>query len=857
MNYLSYIPLLAATGSLWVFLTPLAWGQARTLSQPLSSVPTIAQASKYTGIVKEVDDIAEKITVKIDSKYNGNGSGVIIAKQGRDYYVLTAGHVVGKKSNLKNKGCDSTNQEQEKYNIITPDGKNYEVKKDQITCFKGVDIAVVKFTSDKTYQMATLADYSLFGSKSPIFISGFPTEIKKNNYQRKLTTGFFLESQFDITQARKANFLIQDFNSLRSELNMLYTALSSGGMSGGPVLDNRGRLIGINTGTEWEPDNQKIKTYLGYSLGVSVKSFLARLKETNIKPENLNRISSLPPNLSDSENDSIINQLKTSPPSKNATAEEWLNYGNELWRVKKYFEAITAFDQAVNLAPNFAEAYYGRSVAKWSNQKQPTGIRRSEALADLEQAIKLKSNFVEAWRKKGEVIGYSDPIAAIAAYEKATEATKQSRKDFLPFLQLCSSLSDFGFPERAFTACTKSLDLQPTALGYYTRGFIYYVLTSDNWDNHQRAIADYDQAIELAPDFAFAYESRAKAYSWSGNCQKAIADYTKLIEIEPNNKNYYSERAECYKLLNNLKKAETDFKKAQEIELSESNRKQPQDKPLNNPEDNFGFFVYYNESTTYLNLSHLDYPKAIDNLNKSIELYPDYYEAYIRRGDSYNSLGDYQKAIENFNQAISLRPNAIEAYQRLGEAYEALKNDVQAIANFTKVIELNPRSYSGYSSRGYFYFTLKDYQKALADFTTIIEKNLASYLLISPEFKDITYRGLNGSAYVSRGAVYSKLNQYEAAVKDYGKAIEMNFGWIDSLKSNPKGLENVLATFEKAITMNPNNVEAYINRGNIYIQTGNKQKAIEDLQKAAQLFQQQGNTASYETVMGILRQLGN
>jgi S1-C subfamily serine protease len=185
MNYLSYIPLLAATGSLWFFLTPLAWGQARTLSQPLSSVSTIAQTPKYTGIVKEVDDIAEKITVRIDRKNSDeDGSGVIVAKQGQDYYVLTAGHVVGKKLNLKNKGCDFTNEKEEKYSIITPDGKNYEVKKDQITCFKGVDMAVVKFTSDKTYQAATLADYPLFGSKSPIFISGFPTKIKKNNYQR-------------------------------------------------------------------------------------------------------------------------------------------------------------------------------------------------------------------------------------------------------------------------------------------------------------------------------------------------------------------------------------------------------------------------------------------------------------------------------------------------------------------------------------------------------------------------------------------------------------------------------------------------------------------------------------------------
>jgi tetratricopeptide (TPR) repeat protein len=177
--------------------------------------------------------------------------------------------------------------------------------------------------------------------------------------------------------------------------------------------------------------------------------------------------------------------------------------------------------------------------------------------------------------------------------------------------------------------------------------------------------------------------------------------------------------------------------------------------------------------------------------------------------------------------------------------------------NFTKVIELNPRSHTGYSSRGYFYFTLKDYQKALADFTTIIEKNLANNFLVPPELKDVGYRGIKGLTYVSRGAVYSKLNQYEAAVKDYGKAIEINVGSFEFLKSDPKGLENVLTTFEKAITMNPNNVEAYYYRAIIYIQTGNKQKAIEDLQKTAKLFQEKGNTEEYKRVMEVLQQLGN
>ena len=348
----------------------------------------------------------------------------------------------------------------------------------------------------------------------------------------------------------------------------------------------------------------------------------------------------------------------------------------------------------------------------------------------------------------------------------------------------------------------------------------------------------------------------------SGNCQKAIADYTKLIEIEPNNKNHYSERAECYKLLNNIKEAGTDLKKVQEIELIESNRKQPQDKPLNNSEDNFGFFVYFAEANPYLNPSHPDYRKAIDNLNKSIEIYPDYYQAYINRGESYNSLGNYQKAIENFNQAINLRPNATAAYQGRGEAYKALKNNAQAIANFSKIIELSPYSFSAfnaYLSRGTFYFTtIKDYPKALADFNAIIDsKILHDCILVPPNVRNDLYIMFTSSVYGNRGRIYTKLNQYEAAIKDYGKSMEFSSSWFDSFKNEPELVNNILADFEKPIAMNPNNVEAYYYRAIIYIQTGNKQKALEDLQKTAQLFQEKGNTEEYKRVMEVLQQLKN
>ena len=96
-------------------------------------------------MAKKLDDIAQQITVLINSKNSGNGSGAIIAKEGNTYYVLTAAHVV---------------QNPDSYNLVAPDGTTYQLDANQMTVLPEVDLAIVKFTSEKTYSVATLARYN-------------------------------------------------------------------------------------------------------------------------------------------------------------------------------------------------------------------------------------------------------------------------------------------------------------------------------------------------------------------------------------------------------------------------------------------------------------------------------------------------------------------------------------------------------------------------------------------------------------------------------------------------------------------------------------------------------------------------
>jgi serine/threonine protein kinase len=79
------------------------------------------------------------------------------------------------------------------------------------------------------------------------------------------------------------------------------------------------------------------------------------------------------------------------------------------------------------------------------------------------------------------------------------------------------------------------------AEGYYNRGRACYVQ-----GKLDEAIADYNTAIQLNPDYAKAYNSRGRSYYDQGKLDEAIADYTKAIRIDPNVADTYYSRGRAY-----------------------------------------------------------------------------------------------------------------------------------------------------------------------------------------------------------------------------------------------------------------------------------------------------------------------
>jgi lipoprotein NlpI len=94
----------------------------------------------------------------------------------------------------------------------------------------------------------------------------------------------------------------------------------------------------------------------------------------------------------------------------------------------------------------------------------------------------------------------------------------------------------------AVTAFNKAIELSPNfAAAYASRAHVYHML-----GQHQQGIADYSQAISRQVGYVQAYYNRGNVYSDSGQYQRALADYSEALRLNPRYTDAYYNRGLVY-----------------------------------------------------------------------------------------------------------------------------------------------------------------------------------------------------------------------------------------------------------------------------------------------------------------------
>ena len=199
--------------------------------------PQTAQATP----AKNVEQTAKSITVRIRS-WMSSGSGIILHRQGTSYTVLTAAHVV--------------EDIQQDYRIsIGSDAA--QVTPNSIQHLPGLDLALLEFTSSETYPVADLGNSINLKLGQPCYIFGFPNKVSEFN-QGQVTANLH--------------------QVLDQGISLTCSALTSKGMSGGPMLNQQGEVIGV-LAERYTPDIRSATSIV--SAGVPVNTFLQTLPDLN------------------------------------------------------------------------------------------------------------------------------------------------------------------------------------------------------------------------------------------------------------------------------------------------------------------------------------------------------------------------------------------------------------------------------------------------------------------------------------------------------------------------------------------------------------------------------------------------
>ncbi len=237
------------------------------------------------------------------------------------------------------------------------------------------------------------------------------------------------------------------------------------------------------------------------------------------------------------------------------------------------------------------------------------------------------------------------------------------------------------------------------------------------------------KAIEIYPDYADAFETRAYWHKMLEKFDEAAGDYTRVIELQPKKYESYYFRADIAKTRAE-KSADASQKKIFYDEALRDYSKVIELKPAD-------YDSLRHRGNIYVGREEFD--KAIDDLNKSVKLmnkagvpYPEdfYYDrglAFVRRADKRKSQNganeetkrDYEAAIQDFSSAISLQSEKVNFYSMRGYTFYQQNNFDNAIKDLTVAIEKrqsNPDKFNFYW-RGTAYEKLGKTDLAAADLT--------------------------------------------------------------------------------------------------------------------------------------------
>ncbi|MEA5604261.1 CHAT domain-containing protein [Nostoc sp. UHCC 0252] len=248
----------------------------------------------------------------------------------------------------------------------------------------------------------------------------------------------------------------------------------------------------------------------------------------------------------------------------------------------------------------------------------------------------------------------------------------------------------------AIASYDQAIELQPQFSEYwFNRG-----LTLFHLERFDEAIASYETAIELKPDFYKAWYNRGGTLGELGYFEEAIASFDKAIEVKPDYQEAWSSKGLALLKLGWLPEAIASYDQALYLE----------------PEDQENWY----HRGIALAVGE-QFAEAIISYDKALEIDSEYHEVWIDRGVVLFNLGRWSEAIASWDKALSIQADFYLAWYNRGIALDNLGRRQEAIASYRQAIAIKPDFHLAWYNQAVALFYLEQFAEAITCYDHALE----------------------------------------------------------------------------------------------------------------------------------------
>ena len=249
------------------------------------------------------------------------------------------------------------------------------------------------------------------------------------------------------------------------------------------------------------------------------------------------------------------------------------------------------------------------------------------------------------------------------------------------------------------------------------------------------ARTELDELVEEDSNHLWCRLARGRLRLDQDDVEGAIEDFTTAIEANPQDPHGYMYRGMAWDQRGDGVKALADHDAAVEHDSDRAT-------------------VYYERGRTHARSGR--HKKAIADFNRAIQIDPEYTAAYLATGDAHLEKGYYGKALVNYDVAAALEWMNPDVFAARADAYLKVgndKSDGNALKDSAYALKRRPNNKRAHRVQA---IALALTGNGISELSELIEE-----------------QGEDSSLLFSRGRAYQKTQEWNLAVQDFSRVIEL------------------------------------------------------------------------------------